>query len=146
MRKEDKGRAQADEFGLFWMKPSTKLVSRRPNLIHFPFLLLFFFFNFWLLWGLVALRGLSLAVVSGGYSSFRCVGFSPQRLLLRHTGLAAAALRPERRRASAFVAHRLSCSVACGIFPYQGSNPCPLHCRVDSYPLYYQRSPSFFRF
>ena len=49
MRKEDKGRAQADEFGLFWMKPSTKLVSKRPNLIQFPFLLLlllFFFFKF----------------------------------------------------------------------------------------------------
>ena len=23
--------------------------------------------------------------------------------------------------------HGLSCSVACGIFPDQGSNPCPLH-------------------
>ena len=149
MRKEDKGRAQADEFGLFWMKPSTKLVSKRPNLIQFPFLLflpLFFFLNFWLLWGFVALHGLSLVVVSGGYSSFRCVGFSPQWLLLWHRGLAAAALRPERRRASVFVAHRLSCSVACGIFPYQGSNPCPLHCQADSYPLYYQRNPSFFHF
>ena len=28
-------------------------------------------------------------------------------------------------RASVVVAHRLSCSAACGIFPAQGSNPCP---------------------
>lgn len=45
-QKEDKGRAQADELGLFWMKPSTKLVSRRPSLIQFPFLLLFFILIF----------------------------------------------------------------------------------------------------
>ena len=25
------------------------------------------------------------------------------------------------------MAHGLSCSTACGIFPDQGSNPCPLH-------------------
>ena len=25
------------------------------------------------------------------------------------------------------MAHGLSCSMACGIFPDQGSNPCPLH-------------------
>ena len=29
-------------------------------------------------------------------------------------------------RASVVVAHRFSCSAACGIFPDQGSNPCPL--------------------
>ena len=33
---------------------------------------------------------------------------------------------------SAVVEHRLSCSVACGIFPHQGSNPCPLHWQADS--------------
>ena len=27
---------------------------------------------------------------------------------------------------------RLSCSVACGIFPDQGSNPCTLHWQADS--------------
>ena len=29
--------------------------------------------------------------------------------------------------ASVAVAHKLSCSMACGILPDQGSNPCPLH-------------------
>ena len=31
---------------------------------------------------------------------------------------------------SVVMAHRLSCPVACGIFPYQGLNPCPLHWQV----------------
>ena len=33
---------------------------------------------------------------------------------------------------SVVVAHGLSCSAACGIFPDQGSNLCPLHWQVDS--------------
>ena len=28
---------------------------------------------------------------------------------------------------------RLSCPAACGFFPEQGSNPCPLHWQADSY-------------
>ena len=38
-------------------------------------------------------------------------------------------------------AHRLSCFVACGIFPYQGLNLCLLHCQADSLPLNHQESP-----
>ena len=37
--------------------------------------------------------------------------------------------------------HRLSCSTACGIFPNQGSNPCPLPWQADSLPLRHQGSP-----
>ena len=33
---------------------------------------------------------------------------------------------------SVVVVHGLSCSAACGIFPDQGSNLCPLHWQVDS--------------
>ena len=44
--------------------------------------------------------------------SFRGVGFS-----LQSTG--------SRTQALKLMAHRLSCSMACGIFPDQGSNPCP---------------------
>ena len=37
--------------------------------------------------------------------------------------------------------HRLcSCSKACGIFPDQGSNPCPLYWKEDSLPLSHQGS------
>ena len=43
---------------------------------------------------------------------------------------------------SVVVAHGLSCSAACGIFPDQGLNPCPLHWQVDSQPLRHQGSPA----
>ena len=42
---------------------------------------------------------------------------------------------------SVVVVHRLSCSVACGIFPDQGLNPCPLHWQEDSKPLHHQERP-----
>ncbi|KAJ8781153.1 hypothetical protein J1605_011137 [Eschrichtius robustus] len=47
-----------------------------------------------------------------------------------------------RRAGSVIVAHGPSCSAACGIFPDQGSNPCPLHWQADSQPLRHQESPS----
>ena len=42
---------------------------------------------------------------------------------------------------SVAVAHGPSCSAACGIFPDQGANPCPLHWQADSQPLRHQGSP-----
>ena len=36
---------------------------------------------------------------------------------------------------------KLSCSVACEIFPQQGSNQCLLHWQEDSSPLSHQGSP-----
>ena len=56
-------------------------------------------------------------------------------LLLRSTG--------SRRAGSVIVAHGPSCSVACGIFPDQGSNPCRLHWQADSQPLRHQGSPPY---
>ena len=41
---------------------------------------------------------------------------------------------------SVAVAHGLSCSKACGIFPDQGSNLCSLRWQADSYPLRHQGS------
>ena len=49
-----------------------------------------------------------------------------------------------RRASSVVVAHGPSCSVACGIFPDQGLNPCPLHWQADSQPLRHQGSPPSF--
>ena len=70
-----------------------------------------------------------------GHSSSRCADLSLSRsLLLRSTG--------SRRTGSAVVAHGPSCSAACGIFPDQGSNPCPLHWQADSQPLHHQGSPA----
>ena len=40
------------------------------------------------------------------------------------------------------VASRLSCSMACGIFPDQGSNLCLLHLQEDFIPLSHQGSPT----
>ena len=57
-----------------------------------------------------------------------CVGFSLWWLLLSWSA------------GSEVVAHRLSCSVAGGIFLDQRLNPCSLHWQVDSYPLYHQKS------
>ena len=54
-------------------------------------------------------------------------------LSLRSTG--------SRRAGSVVVAHGPSCSTACGIFPDQGSNPCPLQWQADSQPLRHQGSP-----
>ena len=77
-----------------------------------------FIYLFWLCSVFVSVRGLSLVAASGGHSSSRCAGLSLSRpLLLRSTG--------SRRAGSVVVAHGLSCSAACGIFPDQGSNPCP---------------------
>ena len=42
---------------------------------------------------------------------------------------------------SIVVAHGFSCSLACGFFLDQGSNPCLLHWQEDSLPLSYQGSP-----
>ena len=109
------------------------------SMLNFFLILLLFilFIYFWLRWVFAAVRGLFLAAVSGGYSSLWCAGFSLQwRLLLQSTG--------SRPRASGVVAHGLwsvgsvvvahglSCSAACGVFPDQGSNPCPLHWQADS--------------
>ena len=98
------------------------------------------FIYFWLCWVFVSVRGLSPVAASEGHSSSRCAGLSPSRPLpLRSTG--------SRRAGSVVVARGPSCSVACGIFPDQGSNPCPLHWQADSQPLRHQGSPlsAFFK-
>ena len=64
----------------------------------------------------------------------RCTGLSLSRpLLLWSTS--------SRRAGSVVVAHGPSCSAACGIFPDQVSNLCPLHWQADSQPLCHQGSP-----
>ena len=94
----------------------------------------YLFIYLWLCWVFVSVRGLSLVAASRGHSSSRCAGLSLSGpLLLRSTG--------SRCAGSVVVAHGPSCSAACGIFPDQGSNPCPLHWQADSQPLRHQGSP-----
>ena len=84
--------------------------------LFFFFKFIYLFIYFWLCWVFVSVRGLSLVVARGGHSSSPCAGLSlPWPLLLRSTG--------SRRAGSVVVAHGPSCSVACGIFPHQGSEP-----------------------
>ena len=85
-------------------------------------------------WVFVSVQELSPVAVSGGHSSSRCAGLSlPWPLLLQSTG--------SRCAGSVIVAHGPSCFTACGIFPDQGSNPCPLHWQADFQPLRHQGSP-----
>ena len=64
--------------------------------------LFYLFIYFWLCWVFVAARGLSLVVVSGGYSSLRCAGFSLQQLLSlwsmgsRHVGFSSCSTRAQQ--------------------------------------------------
>ena len=119
------------------------LISKNPFLFSdCLFIFSFFFLNeslfiylfFWLCWVFVSVRGLSLVAASGGHSSSQCAGLSLLRpLLLRSTS--------SRCAGSVVVAHTPSCSVAFGIFPDQGSNPCHLHWQADSQPLRHQGSP-----
>ena len=119
-----------------WMHTSTRFCSPyilSSKILFFIIIIIIFFF-LWLCWVFVSVRGLSLVVASGGHSSLRCADLSLwQPLLLRSTG--------SRCAGSVTVAHGPSCSAACGIFPDQGSNPCPLHWQADSQPLHHQGSP-----
>ena len=99
-----------------------------------PNFFIYLFIYFWLCWVFVSVQGLSLVAASGGHSSSWCAGLSLSRpLLLRSTS--------SRRAGSVVVAHGPRCSAACGIFPDQGPNTCPLHWQADSQPLRHQGSP-----
>ena len=90
------------------------------------------------------MRGLSLVAASGGHSSSRCAGLSllrPLTIAPLTIAVSLVAKHRLRRAGSVIVAHGLSCSAACGIFPDQGSNLCPLHWQADSQPLSHQGSP-----
>jgi len=82
----------------------------------------------------VAVRAFSLVAVSRGYPLFlvhrlQCVWAS-----------AVAAPRLQGK-GSVVVAHGLSCSAVCGIFPDQGLNLCLLHWQAESLPLSHQGGP-----
>ena len=102
--------------------------------IYIAYLAISFIFKIYLFLAALGLCGYMQSFSScssGGHSLLRCMGFSMWWLfLLQHKG-------------SVVVVHRLSCSMACGIFLDQGSNPCPLHFQIDSYPLDQQGSPKY---
>ena len=107
------------------------------------------FIYFCLCWVFIAMQAFSVIAVSMCYSSCsvltsHCSGFSCCG------AWALGALRLQQLRfpgssscghhSSVAGAHGLSCSVACGDFPDQGSNPCALQQQMDSLPLNHQQS------
>ena len=116
---------------------------------------LFIYLYLWLHWVFPAPLGLSLVMVSGSNCLLWHTDISLQRLLLlQSTGsryelqqlwhvVSVVAAHGLWRLGSVVVVHGLSCSTACGIFPDQGSNPCPLHQQRHFYPLCHQCSPVF---
>ena len=119
----------------FLIVTESQEVFLKSSLHFFSQNFIYLFIYLWLCWVFVSVWGLSLVAASGGHSSSQCAGlWLSWPLPLRSTG--------SRRAGSAIVAHGLSRSAACGIFPDQGSNPCPLHWQADSQPLRHQGSPS----
>ena len=105
-------------------------------------------FIFWPCWIFTVAWAFSQVVLSVGYSLVEVCGFSLWwLLLLRITGPAHVGFSPCGSRALGHRlnnwGHRLSCSVACQIFPDQGSNLCLLHRQADSLPLSHQGSLAF---
>ena len=87
--------------------------------------------------------------MSGGDSLLHCEGFSSQWPVAEHRlyahglqqlQLLCVVARGLESTGLVITAHRLSFSVAHGIFLDQGLNPRPLHRQVDSYPLHHQGS------
>ena len=120
---------------------------------YFSFIFLIFFF-FWMCWVFCCCAGAFLQLRRAG-AALRCSVRAPHwvaslvaehRLQARgpqqlwHAGSVVVA-RGLQSSSSVVVAHGLSCSVACGILPDPGSNPCPLHWQADSQPLHHQGRP-----
>ena len=110
-----------------------------------PFLPSFFFINLFIF--LFIYLFIYLFIFGCVGSSFLCKGFLQLRRAgaTLHCGARASHCRGlslswslplrstgSRRAGSVVVAHGPSRSVACGIFPDRGTNPCPLHWQVDS--------------
>ena len=110
-------------------------ICQNKNLIYLWLFLLFLknsyllTFIFWLCWAFVAARRLSKFAASTYYFSLQCSGLSLRWLLFQSTG-------------SVVVAHGLSCSTACGIYPEQQLNLWALHWQMDSQSLDHQESPA----
>ena len=115
-------------------------------LFFFFLIYLFLLFIFGCIGSSLLRAGFSLVAASAGYSSLQCTCFSLRWFLLLGaqalgTRASVVVARGVYSAGSVVVAHRLSCSAACGILLGQGSNPCPLHWQADSQPLRHQGSP-----
>ena len=122
-----------------------------------PFLFSFIFFNFFKILFISLLAVLGSLLLHGLFSSCSawascCSGFfCCWAGSLRHVDFSSCSVKASlvvvsglESRGSIVVSHGLSCSMACGIFPTQESNPsllCLLHRQADPLPLSHQGSP-----
>ena len=107
-----------------------------------PLFFLFVFLNFYLfIYLFMAVLGLRFC--ERAFSS--CGKWGPLFIAVHGPLIIAASLvaehRLQTRRVSNCGSRANCCSAAGGIFPDQGSNPCPLHWQADSQPLRHQGSP-----
>ena len=114
----------------------------------------FFFINLFILFifgcvgslpqctGSLQLRRAGATLLRCGARASHCGGLPCCRARAPGAWAPVAVARGLQSTGSAAVAHGLPCSVACGIFPDQGSNPHPLHWQADSQPLCHQGSPA----
>ena len=85
-----------------------------------------------------AARRFSLVAASGSYSLAKvsrvshCGHFSCGARALERVGFSSCRAQAQYRSLWA-LEHGFHCSRACGIFPDQGLNPCPLHWQADSH-------------
>ena len=128
-------------YALFlWISEQCQL----PMIIKFIFQVLHFFLKYLFIY--LFMVGLGLRFCARAFSSCGKQGplFNAVRGPLTIEAFLVAEHRLQTRRLSNCVAHGPSCSAACGIFPDQGLNPCPLHWQADSQPLRHQGSPRFY--
>ena len=99
---------------------------------HFNFIFKFYLFIFGCFWSSLLREGF-LQLQRGGllFIAVRGLLTAVASLVVEH-GLYACGLQQLWHVGSVVVACGLSCSVACGICPDQGSNPCSLHWQADS--------------
>ena len=112
------------------------------------FLKIYLFIYLWLYWvlllhvGSLYLHGVRATLGRGAQASC-CSGFSCRGARALGALSSAVAACGPWSVGTVGVVHGLGCSLACGIFPGQGSNPCPLCWEVGSYPLSHKGSPIF---
>ena len=115
--------------------------------IWFPFQLFHHFLKiilliyFWLCWVLVAVLAFSSCSERGHSLVVVCRLLIAVASIVAEHGLQGSRVPGLWSTGSTVVVYHFSCSMARGIFPDQGSNPCPLYWQVDSLPLSCQGSP-----
>ena len=108
-----------------------------PSFFKILFICLFFAgsISLLLLLGFLCLRQ------AGTTLQLQCSGLLWWLLSLRSTDAGVHGLPWLQHMGSVVVAHRLSCSMAWGIFLDRGLNPCSLHWQADALPLEHQECP-----